>query len=64
MNPSLRDQLKRWQDQHQESAPKKKLVQQPPVKKITEKFTDRDLAFLMGTSRPRYYRRKGALKQR
>jgi hypothetical protein len=63
MNPSLRDKLKRWQDLHQEPTPKKKPAQRQPAKKINEKLTDRDLALLMGTGKPRYYRRIGALKQ-
>ncbi|MBO0962357.1 hypothetical protein J1P26_21880 [Neobacillus sp. MM2021_6] len=65
MKPSFQNQLKQWQHKHQEPTPKKnKSVQPQPAKKKTEKLSDSDLKYLMGTGRPTYRRYKGSLRQK
>ncbi|MEM5607588.1 hypothetical protein AAHH76_10730 [Bacillus toyonensis] len=52
----LRDQLREWEKQSNQSKKKKK--------KGKEKFSTREIEDLMGIHRPCYERRRGALRQK
>ncbi|EJQ50142.1 hypothetical protein IEI_02976 [Bacillus wiedmannii] len=55
----LRDQLREWEKQSNQSKKKKK-----KKKKGKEKFSTREIEDLMGIHRPCYERRRGALRQK
>lgn len=62
MNPSLRDQLKKWNQLHQESAPKKirtNKPQQKPKKTKSEELTESDIKSLMNSNMRTLRRGKG-----
>ncbi|MEK4655962.1 MULTISPECIES: hypothetical protein [Bacillus] len=54
---ALKDQLREWKKQANQTKKKKK-------KKRKEKLTTRDIEDLMGIHGPRYERRRGALRQK
>jgi len=60
MNPSFKDQLKDWKQQHQESTPKKKKKHhQKPQKRKSEKLSESDIKSLMGMNKHTLRRGKG-----
>jgi hypothetical protein len=69
MNPSFKDQLKQWKKDNLPAPTPSKDIKKQPVKKQQpekkkEELSERDLKYLMGTSRPTYRRHKGALRQK
>jgi hypothetical protein len=65
MNPSLKDQLKKWEKKNSFQRPKKKPSEKKLTAKKKEKLSKSDLVYLMGMNRPRYSRgRGGAFRQR
>ena len=64
MNPSFKDQLKDWKQQHQESTPKKKKKDhQKPQRGKSEQLSDWEWKELMGQFDQRLSRRNGALRR-
>lgn len=62
MNPSLREQLKKWNKLHQESTPKKTKNNKPrqkPTKAKSERLSDSDIRSLMGMNQRGLRRGKG-----
>ncbi|MEC1744135.1 hypothetical protein [Schinkia azotoformans] len=59
MNPSLKQQLKKWKQQHQESTPKKKSATKNKGKHNSEEFTESALRYLMGANMRTLRRGKG-----
>ncbi|HHT7225273.1 TPA: hypothetical protein ACTZ5W_002442 [Bacillus cereus] len=55
----LKDQLREWKKQSNQTKKKKK-----KNKKRKEKFSTREIEELMGVHGPRYERRRGAIRQK
>ncbi|MBL5768398.1 hypothetical protein [Heyndrickxia sporothermodurans] len=56
MNPTLRDQLKQWENRH------KKLIKdnrQQTIRRKSERLSEDDIKDLMGMNKPTYRRGKG-----
>jgi hypothetical protein len=69
MNPSFKGQLTQWRNDNMPTPTPSKDIEKKPVKqqqqeKQSEELSERDLKYLMGTSRPTYRRHKGALRQK
>jgi len=58
MNPTLKEQLKGWKRQLQESTPKKKRRQKPQKRK-SEHLSESDIRSLMGINQPTMKRGRG-----
>ncbi|MEC1714743.1 hypothetical protein [Schinkia azotoformans] len=59
MNPSLKQQLKKWNQQHQESTPKKKTSSKKPQKAQEERLSEHEWKDIMGTNMTVLRRGKG-----